>query len=286
MSPVRYFMDNNNFENRRNCVQKIRNDWTALREALKSKQLYYYETEKALQYSFLKVFDSHLELSGCQREVNMTFMQLRNFTLGRAAILRSGETATLNRFIPDKQYINSPNRFSPEGIEWLYLAIGTDEAAVVETTKAEIRAAAGDRFSYCPFKLSDSINYRKVIDLTVADNSTYEQLDELVDTTTHELFVSATVAEALDQKAQYIKNKGFDDQYYKQLIVDYLNKWGKGRKNDFEKLLFDKLPDSLTAEQKNTKIRNLLSSLRIHGVIETDSENHQRSNWVLTKNRV
>ena len=51
-------------------------------------------------------------------------------------------------------------------------------------------------------------------------------------------------------------------------------------------LLFDKLPDSLTAEQKNTKIRNLLSSLRIHGVIETDSENHQRSNWVLTKNRV
>lgn len=45
------------------------------------------------------------------------------------------------------------------------LAIGTDEAAVVETTKAEIRAAAGDRFSYCPFKLSDSINYRKVIDL-------------------------------------------------------------------------------------------------------------------------
>ena len=64
MSPVRYFMDNNNFENRRNCVQKIRNDWTALREALKSKQLYYYETEKALQYSFLKVFDSHLELSG------------------------------------------------------------------------------------------------------------------------------------------------------------------------------------------------------------------------------
>lgn len=164
MSPVRYFMDNNNFENRRNCVQKIRNDWTALREALKSKQLYYYETEKALQYSFLKVFDSHLELSGCQREVNMTFMQLRNFTLGRAAILRSGETATLNRFIPDRQYINSPNRFSPEGIEWLYLAIGTDEAAVVETTKAEIRAAAGDRFSYCPFKLSDSINYRKVID--------------------------------------------------------------------------------------------------------------------------
>lgn len=215
MSPVRYFMDNNNFENRRNCVQKIRNDWTALREALKSKQLYYYETEKALQYSFLKVFDSHLELSGCQREVNMTFMQLRNFTLGRAAILRSGETATLNRFIPDRQYINSPNRFSPEGIEWLYLAIGTDEAAVVETTKAEIRAAAGDRFSYCPFKLSDSINYRKVIDLTVADNSTYEQLDELVDTTTHELSCRARSAVRKDLEKLLINT-------YCKLLSDYI----------------------------------------------------------------
>ena len=97
------------------------------------------------------------------------------------------------------------------------------------------------------------------------------------------LFISATVAEALDQKAQYIKNKGFDDQYYKQLIVDYLNKWGKGQKRDFEKLLFDKLPDSLTSAQKNNKLRNLLSSLRMGGIIETDSENHQRSNWVLTK---
>jgi ATP-dependent DNA helicase RecG len=43
------------------------------------------------------------------------------------------------------------------------------------------------------------------------------------------LIISATVAESLDQKAQYIKNKGFDDAYYKQLIIDYLKKWEKGR---------------------------------------------------------
>ena len=217
MSTVRYFIDNNNFENRRSCVQIIQNDWAELREALNSKQLYYYETEKALQYSFLKVFNSHLELSGCQREVNKTFMQLRDFTLGRAAILRSGETATLNRFIPDRQYINSSNRFSPEGIEWLYLAIGTDEATVVETTKAEVNAAAGNHFSYCPFKLSDSINYRKVIDLTVADNSTYEQLDELVDTTIHELSCRTKSAVKRDLEKLLI------DTYCK-ILSDYIFK--------------------------------------------------------------
>ena len=200
MSPVRYFMDNNNFENRRNCVQTIQNDWIELREALRSKQLYYDETEKALQYSFLKVFNSHLELSGCQREVNTTFMQLRNFTLGRAAILRSGETATLNRFIPDRQYINSSNRFSPEGIEWLYLAIGTDEAAVVETTKAEICAAAGDRFSYCPFKLSDS---------------TYDQLDELVEVTVRNPSCRAMSAVRRDLEKLLINT-------YCKLLSDYI----------------------------------------------------------------
>lgn len=97
------------------------------------------------------------------------------------------------------------------------------------------------------------------------------------------LFVSASVAETLDQKAQYIKNKGFDDQYYKKLILDYLKTWGKGKRSDFNHLLLDKLPDSLSDSQKKNKIRNLLASLRAAELIETDSPNHQTSHWVLTK---
>lgn len=97
------------------------------------------------------------------------------------------------------------------------------------------------------------------------------------------LIISADVAETLGQKAQYIKNKGFDDAYYKQLIIDYLKKWRKGKKADFDKLLLDKLPDSLTETQKKAKVRNLLASLRAAGEIKTDSPNHQISNWILTK---
>ena len=97
------------------------------------------------------------------------------------------------------------------------------------------------------------------------------------------LMISAAIAESLDQKAQYIKNKGFDDAYYKQLIIDYLKKWGKGRKSDFDALLLDKLPDSMTERQKKTKIRNLLTVLRAAGKIKTDSPNHQKSNWVLNE---
>ena len=97
------------------------------------------------------------------------------------------------------------------------------------------------------------------------------------------LIISATIAESLDQKAQYIKNKGFDDAYYKQLIVDYLKKWEKGKKSDFDKLLIDKLPDSMTDKQKKDKVRNLLAALRAAEVIKTDSPNHQISNWILNK---
>lgn len=97
------------------------------------------------------------------------------------------------------------------------------------------------------------------------------------------LIISATIAESLDQKAQYIKNKGFDDAYYKQLIIDYLKKWEKGKKSDFDKLLIDKLPGSMTEKQKKDKVRNLLAALRAAEVIKTDSPNHQISNWILNK---
>lgn len=97
------------------------------------------------------------------------------------------------------------------------------------------------------------------------------------------LIISASVAESLGQKAQYIKNKGFDDAYYKQLIIDYLKKWEKGKKADFDKLLIDKLPDSMTEKQKKDKVRNLLAALRCAKKIKTDSPNHQISNWILVE---
>lgn len=105
----------------------------------------------------------------------------------------------------------------------------------------------------------------------------------LIDGRSPHLFVSASVAETLDQKAQYIKNKGFDDQYYKKLILDYLSTWKKGKTSDFDTLLLGKLPDSLSETQKKNKVRNLLASLRRANIIHPDSTNRQTSHWVLNK---
>lgn len=97
------------------------------------------------------------------------------------------------------------------------------------------------------------------------------------------LYLSAEVAQSIDQEAQYIKNKAFDDQYYRDLIIDYLKKFGKAKRKDIRKLLWDKLPDVLTDKQKERKIVTLLMYLKRIGQIDTDSDNKQKSNWILTK---
>ena len=97
------------------------------------------------------------------------------------------------------------------------------------------------------------------------------------------LYLSASAAKNISDGAGYIKNKGFDDKYYKDLIVEYLKQYEKAKKSEIRELLWDKLPDVLSDNQKENKIRNLLYSLKQKKIIETDSTNQQKSNWVLRK---
>jgi len=85
------------------------------------------------------------------------------------------------------------------------------------------------------------------------------------------VYLSAKIVDAakhVDLKSSYIKNKSFDDKYFKKLIVDYIAKFGKANRNEIEILLADKLSEVLTPKQKTSKIANLLTSLRKHGIIK------------------
>lgn len=104
---------------------------------------------------------------------------------------------------------------------------------------------------------------------------------KLVEGRSTSLYLSSSVAKSLDDSAGYIKNKGFDDQYYKDLIVEYLKEYRKAKKKDIRELLWNKLPDVLSDRQKENKIRNLLTALKNKDIIEKDSENQQISNWIL-----
>lgn len=75
-------------------------------------------------------------------------------------------------------------------------------------------------------------------------------------------YVSASVAKATASKADYIRTRAQDDEFYAKLVIDYLHQFGHASRTEIDKLLIDKLSDALTPEQKQRKIGNLLTKLR------------------------
>jgi ATP-dependent DNA helicase RecG len=117
------------------------------------------------------------------------------------------------------------------------------------------------------------------------EKSQYQQLRKigLIEGKAPNIYVSAKVAVIVDNKDQYTKNKAMDDKYYMDLMVAYLQQFNVGKKQDFMKLLSDKLSDTLNENQKENKIRSLLNILRRKGLIERTSANRRIGSWRLTQ---
>jgi ATP-dependent DNA helicase RecG len=89
--------------------------------------------------------------------------------------------------------------------------------------------------------------------------------------------LSSQVAKQTDQKDEYIKMRGIDDDYCQKVILDYLQIYKKGKKSDFEKVLLDKLPSILDDQQKKNKIKNNLQTLRLAGKIVNEGKEWKMS---------
>jgi ATP-dependent DNA helicase RecG len=76
------------------------------------------------------------------------------------------------------------------------------------------------------------------------------------------IHISAAVASTTGQKASYIRTRKQDDDYYKKLVLDFLEEWVEGTPKDMRDLLLPKLSDGLTDAQKRHKVRNLLTAMR------------------------
>lgn len=68
-------------------------------------------------------------------------------------------------------------------------------------------------------------------------------------------------------KRQYVKNKSFDDDYFRKLILNYLEKFETASRNDIDLLLEDKLSDVLNEKQKKNKIDYLMKQLRLSKLV-------------------
>jgi len=94
------------------------------------------------------------------------------------------------------------------------------------------------------------------------------------------LHVSATVANATATKADYIRTRAQDDEFYAKQVADYLTQFGSATRQEIDKLLWVKLSDALDDEQKQNKIGNLLTSMRQADLIE-NTGSRKAPQWVL-----
>lgn len=99
-------------------------------------------------------------------------------------------------------------------------------------------------------------------------------------------YLAADVAHTAGDKGEYIRNRAFDDAYYKDLMLDYLREFGSASRSDLRKLTLDKLSDALDDRQKENKFRNLMYAMsKRDQTIEIQRVN-QKQRWVLARKRL
>ncbi len=96
------------------------------------------------------------------------------------------------------------------------------------------------------------------------------------------LFVAAKVAEVTGDQATYIRNRAFDKDHYQKLVLGYLREFDAATREEIDRLLIDKLSDTLTADQKRAYVANLLQEMRRDELIKPDGATRW-GRWFLAK---
>ena len=99
------------------------------------------------------------------------------------------------------------------------------------------------------------------------------------------IYISAQIAEATNQKAEYIKNRGLKDDHYKKLVIDLIGLYGKASKDDIDRLLLDILPAVLDEQKKKNKVRNLVYAMHKKDQTIENKGTTRNPLWILSSSK-
>ncbi|WP_205860416.1 hypothetical protein [Polaribacter sp. 11A2H] len=85
-------------------------------------------------------------------------------------------------------------------------------------------------------------------------------------------YIASKVASVVDEKGEYIKMRGIDNDYIQKIITDYLTKFESAKRSDLENVLLNKLSEGLDISQKINKIKNSIQALKKQGVIVVEGK--------------
>ncbi len=198
------------FSNRERAEKALVETWCKFRNALAIEQFTIDNIKAATKETFLHYFnDSFINYNQRQNYTKMANQISTCYAFSRGTILGVNERPpiTYKRLLPDKNYINDDNRFSPPGIEWLYLSMGNDLSQAEACCLKELRAKSGDDIALCSFEIDKSIRNRKIVDLTISDNYTFDEINYKL--TSKRLDIRST----LETQQRDIK--------YKEIVADW-----------------------------------------------------------------
>lgn len=168
------------FGNIESSEKAIRKTWCEFRESLAKGEFTYEEIDRAKEQVFLKTYDDLFRQHSGIDHKTTTIKSVKSQIIGRGTKLKEDESPNHDRFLPKKEYIKEDNRFSPPGIEWLYLALGNEDD-IHKCASAECRAKTGDRFGFCHFQFDSQYDDCKLVDLTIADDISYTELNRMLE---------------------------------------------------------------------------------------------------------
>ena len=161
----------------------LQKTWDDFRQKLANKDFLYSDIDYALESTFLRVFDDFFQHSHQFLEVKADHVLTADTGVVRAARMDPDvPRPDYERFLPKAELITKDNRFSPPGVEWLYLAFSQERSASklnVEEMCAlkECRAKVGETFALCEFKLADRFKETILVDLTIAKEISFEGIN-------------------------------------------------------------------------------------------------------------
>lgn len=94
-------------------------------------------------------------------------------------------------------------------------------------------------------------------------------------------FISLHIAQKAGQKAEYTKNRAFDNIYYQDLVERAIKQHRFMERKDIDELLWTKLPEWMSDKQRKIKINNILAALRIKGKIKNEGSDI-KSKWTIS----
>jgi ATP-dependent DNA helicase RecG len=125
--------------------------------------------------------------------------------------------------------------------------------------------------------LLDKVQKKKIIS---DEGYNYLKKQKFIEGRKPNIYLSYKVIEAANNdelKAEYIANRSFDDNHFKDIIIEYIKKFGPTKRKAIDHLIIPKLSAILNEIQKKKKVDNFLTALRGEGKLKTT----QMRIWVL-----